>query len=174
MQTTPAPLDSLLLTIVLAILAVGLPILIILAVRFFWDRSLILGRSKELEKLVWQLHRIASALEHQMNLFYPSVQPGTEDATDLAYLQRPSSPSPVAPTRAAPPQTSAPVPANAAPAAANATPTPAASALPPPPAQPLQSAPSEQAAESSGFPPLKPRDPNQPAPHGGVNSMFGL
>src|SRR6201987_2148092 len=80
------PLDSLLLNIVLATLAVGLPILVALSIRFLWDRNLNLGRSKELEKLIWQLHRIASAIEHQMNLSFPAVQPGTEAARQIAYF----------------------------------------------------------------------------------------
>jgi len=82
------PLDSLLFHIVLATLAIGLPILVVLSIRFLWDRNLKLGRSKELEKLIWQLHRIASAMEHQMNLSFPAVQPGTEEPRDLAYLQQ--------------------------------------------------------------------------------------
>jgi hypothetical protein len=82
------PLESLLFNIVLATLAIGLPILMVLSIRFLWERSLNLGRSKELEKLIWQLHRIASAMEHQMNLSFPAVQPGTEEARDLAYLQQ--------------------------------------------------------------------------------------
>jgi hypothetical protein len=81
-------LDPLLTTIVLATLAVGLPILVVLSIRFLWDRNLNLGRSKELEKLIWQLHRIASALEHKMNLSFPAVQPGTEEPRDLAFLQQ--------------------------------------------------------------------------------------
>src|SRR5271154_6708208 len=88
MTQSPTPFDPLLVTIVLATLALGLPVLIVLAIRFLWDRSLNLGRSKELEKLIWQLHRIASALEHQMNLSFPAVQPGTEEPRDLAYLQQ--------------------------------------------------------------------------------------
>src|ERR1700741_1439738 len=95
------PLDSLLLNIVLATLAVGLPILVVLSIRFLWDRNLNLGRSKELEKLIWQLHRIASAMEHQMNLSFPAVQPGTEDRRDAAYLQqRAAQPSAAAPRSA--------------------------------------------------------------------------
>jgi hypothetical protein len=82
------PLESLLFNIVLATLAIGLPILMVLSIRFLWERSLNLGRSKEFEKLIWQLHRIASAMEHQMNLSFPAVQPGTEEARDLAYLQQ--------------------------------------------------------------------------------------
>jgi hypothetical protein len=100
-------LDWLLLTIVLATLAIGLPILLVLSIRFLWDRRLNLGRSKELEKLIWQLHRIASAMEHQMNLTFPAVQPGTEEPRDLAYLQQlatqptASTPSPATPSAAA-------------------------------------------------------------------------
>src|SRR5277367_456390 len=81
------PLESLLFNIVLVTLAIGLPILVVLSIRFLWDRSLNLGRSKELEKLIWQLHRIASAMEHQMNLSFPAIQPGTEEPRDLAYLK---------------------------------------------------------------------------------------
>ena len=79
MTQSLTPLDSLLFNIVLATLAIGLPILVILAIRFLWDRKLRLGRSKDLQKLLWQLHRIASAMEHQMNLSFPAVQPGTEE-----------------------------------------------------------------------------------------------
>jgi hypothetical protein len=82
------PIESLLLDIVLGTLAIGLPIVMVLAIRFLWDRSLNLGRSKELEKLIWQLHRIASAMESQKNLSFPAVQPGTEEARDLAYLKQ--------------------------------------------------------------------------------------
>ena len=88
MSQSFTPLESLLFNIVLATLAIGLPILMVLSIRFLWERSLNLGRSKELEKLIWQLHRIASAMEHQMNLSFPAVQPGTEEARDLAYLQQ--------------------------------------------------------------------------------------
>src|SRR5271157_2323140 len=92
-----------LFTIVLATLAVGLPILLVLSIRFLWDRKLNLGRSKELEKLIWQLHRIASAMEHQMNLSFPAVQPGTEEPRDLAYLQQLGAQQPAAmPSVAAP------------------------------------------------------------------------
>jgi hypothetical protein len=89
------PVDSLLATIVLGTLAIGLPVLMVLTIRFLWDRNLNLGRSKELEKLIWQLHRIASAMEHQMNLSFPPVQPGAEDPRDVAYLQQ-ISPPPIA------------------------------------------------------------------------------
>ena len=149
---TLPPFDSLLVTIVLVALAIGLPILTVLAIRFLWDRQLYLGRSKELEKLIWQLHRVASAMEHQMNLSFPAVQPGTEEASDLVYLQ---------PTAAAPhAKAAAATPAVAAPAASQPVGQPAASA--------------EQPAEPAGLPPLVARDPSVEVPRAGVNSMFGL
>ena len=158
MKQTLSPLDSLFFEIILATLAIGLPIVIVLAVRFLWDRHLNLGRSKELDKLVWQLHRIASAMEHQMNLSFPPVQPGTEEARDLAYLQHPApqavpQPNPVAPRAAAP------APAKAQPVQP-AAPSPAVT-------QPV-------AAEPDSLPPLERRDPAVEAPRAGVNSMFGL
>jgi len=152
------PFDSLLITIVLVTLAIGLPILLVLAIRFLWDRNLYLGRSKELEKLIWQLHRIASAMEHQMNLSFPAVQPGTEEPSDLAYHQQPA------------PQAKA-----AAQAAAQSVATPSAAA--PTAKEPAEQQPatSEQVAQQSPFPPLVTRDPSaEPPRHAGVNSMFGF
>src|SRR5579862_9555102 len=61
MNASLTPLDSILLTIVLATLAVGLPVVLVMSIRLLWDRNVNLGRSKELDKLIWQLHRIASA-----------------------------------------------------------------------------------------------------------------
>ena len=148
--------DSLLMTIVLASLAIGLPILTVLAVRFLWDRHLFLGRSKELEKLIWQLHRIASAMEHQMNLSFPAVQPGTEEPSDLVYLGQPAAHTQVkaaAASRSAAPPFATPV------AAAPAAQQPAAAVQP---------------ADESALPPLVPRDPSVEVPRAGVNSMFGL
>jgi hypothetical protein len=151
------PLDSLLFTVVLVTLAVGLPILVVLSIRFLWDRNLNLGRSKELEKLIWQLHRIASAMEHQMNLSFPAVQPGTEEPRDLAYLR------PVA----APP--TAATPAVATPTAVAAAPTPATD-------QPAvqQHVTPPQPAQQASLPALEPRAPSAEASRAGVNSMFGL
>lgn len=140
-----AHLDSLLLTAVLAILAVGLPVFFVLAIRFFWERKLSVGRSKDLEKLIWQLHRIASALEHQMNLAFPAVQPGTEEPRDLAYLQQP----------AAPPNS----------AARTAATTPSA-------AQPHASP--QATSEANSLPPLATPQPGTDPGRHGVNSMFGL
>jgi len=79
--------DSVLVTIILGTLALGLAAVMVLLIRFLWDRNLNLGRSKDLDKLIWQLHRIASAMEHQNNLSFPPVQPGTEEPRDLAYLR---------------------------------------------------------------------------------------
>ena len=157
MNQSFAPLDSLLFTVVLATLAVGLPILVVLSTRFLWDRKLNLGRSKELEKLIWQLHRIASAMEHQMNLSFPAVQPGTEEPRDLAYLQNPSQPTAAAPRVAA--------------ASAAAVPAPMPAAQQASAQQPV--APAPHAAEES-LPALERRDPSVQAPRAGVNSMFGL
>jgi hypothetical protein len=150
-----SPIDSLLLTIVLATLALGLPILVVLSIRFFWDRRLNLGRSKELAKLIWQLHRIASAMEHQMNLSFPAVQPGTEEPRDLAYLQQ----------RAVQPPTAISSVATASAVAATHTTnqsTVQPSVTPPP------------AAEPASLPALERREPSAEAPRAGVNSMFGL
>ena len=145
-------LDSLLVTFVLATLALGLPILLVLSIRFLWDRKLNLGRSRELEKLIWQFHRIASALEHQMNLSFPPVQPGTEEPSDLAYLKQSAS------------QTHTAIQSVATSSAVEpATPEPAAQH----PVTP------EQVAQTP-FPPLVPREPSAEAPRAGVNSMFGL
>jgi len=117
MTQSLTPLDPLLVTIVLATLAIGLPILVVLSIRFLWDRNLNLGRSKELEKLIWQLHRIASALEHQMNLSFPAVQPGTEEPRDLAYLQQLAAQPTAATPSVATPSAAATPPATEQPAA---------------------------------------------------------
>ncbi len=150
-QSLASP-DPLLVTIVLATLAIGLPILFVLAIRFLWDRNLNLGRSKELEKLIWQLHRIASAMEHQMSLSFPAVPPGTEEARDIAFLQQ------------IPPQPKAAT-------AAVATPSPAASATNPA-VQPSATAPA--APPQPAAPQLVLRDPSTEVPRAGVNSMFDL
>jgi len=176
-----APLDSLLFTIVLATLAIGLPILVVLSTRFLWDRKLNLGRSKELEKLIWQLHRIASAMENQMNLSFPAVQPGTEEPHDLAYLQNPAQPTAAVPRAAA---SAAAVPArmpvaNQVAAQQSAASQPAvqrASAQQPAAQQPAAQQPVTPAppAEEESLPALERRDPSVQVPRAGVNSMFGL
>jgi hypothetical protein len=158
-------LDWLLFTIVLATLAIGLPILLVLSIRFLWDRRLNLGRSKELEKLIWQLHRIASAMEHQMNLSFPAVQPGTEEPRDLAYLQNHAQPTAAAASAAA-----APMPATIQ-AAAQQPAVQQAAAQQPAVQPPVAPAP---AADEESLPALERRDPSVVAPRAGVNSMFGL
>jgi hypothetical protein len=155
MTQSLSPFDSLLLTIVLATLAIGLPILMVLSVRFLWDRKLNLGRSKELEKLIWQLHRIASAMEHQMNLSFPAVQPGTEEARDLAYLHQLSAQPTAAPPSVATHSAAAPTPSTDQPALQ----------------QPV-TAPS--VAQQASLPALERREPSTEAPRAGVNSMFGM
>ena len=153
------PLDSLLVTIVLATLAIGLPILMVLSIRFLWDRNLNLGRSKELEKLIWQLHRIASALEYQMNLSFPPVRPGTEEPREIAYLQQVGT-QPSAATQSVPTSS---VAAGTRPAFQPAAPQPAGQTVTSPPA-----------AEPDSLPALQRRDPSVEAPRAGVNSMFDL
>jgi hypothetical protein len=153
MTQSLTPLGPLLVTIVLATLAIGLPILVVLSIRFLWDRNLNLGRSKELEKLIWQLHRIASALEHQMNLSFPAVQPGTEGPRDLAYLQQLG-----AQPTAATPSVAIPIAAAAMPATHQ-----------PGVQQPVT------VAQQGSVPSPVPREPSAEAPrHAGVNSMFGF
>ena len=159
MTPSLSSLDSLLITIVLATLALGLPILLVLSIRFFWDRSLNLGRSKELEKLIWQLHRIASAMEHQLNLAFPAVQPGTEEPRDLAYLQQfPAQPTPATPS----------VPTRVAAAGASSPAAAQAAGQQPPANQPTTPPP------DAPLPPLERREPSAEAPRAGVNSMFGI
>lgn len=151
MTQSLGPLESLLVTIVLATLAVGLPILVVLSIRFLWERRLNLGRSKELEKLIWQLHRIASALEHQMNLSFPPVQPGTEEPRDRVFLKQPT------------------VQAAAASAAVPVTPQAGAQ-------EPVTPQPAPQPATHHATPP-GPGEGQTSAErprHAGVNSMFGF
>lgn len=160
-------LESLFISIVLGTLAIALPIVFVLLIRFLWDRNVNLGRSKELEKLIWQLHRIASAMEHQMNLSFPAVQPGTEDARDIAYLQRHVAPSGAAAASVVAPATAAvPVTPAARPAALQQL-APQQAAI----QQPAAPAP---ATEDAPLPTLERRDPNAEVPRAGVNSMFGL
>jgi hypothetical protein len=161
-MTQLPPIDSLLATMVLATLAIGLPIVMVLAIWFLLERRVNLGRSKELEKLIWQLHRIASALEHQMNLTFPAVQPGTEERGDRVYRQ----PVIQAQMAAAPVSSQA-----AAPAAAQAA-SPAA-----PQAGGHEAATSQPGAPQVTAPAPAPgqRRPSSPdAPHARVNSMFGF
>ena len=154
---SPAVADPLLVTIILGTLAVGLPILMVLAIRFLWDRNVKLGRSKDLEKLVWQLHRIASALEHQMNLSFPAVQPGTEDPHDLAFLQQIAAEPKATAQSAVISSAAAPAPSTVQPEASQSQPA----QEPPKAAPPLLT-------------PMPKEVPVETAQRGGVNSMFGL
>jgi cytoskeletal protein RodZ len=145
-----APLGSvgpLLVALVLISLGIGLPILIVLAIRLLWDRQLSLGRSRELDKLVWQLHRVASALEAAQQAANQTQQatavPIQQPAVAQVATQRPAA-APAAQTVASP---SAVV---QAPVAVNLTsPAPAAPA------------------------PGAPAGTEQPT-KAGVNSMFGF
>jgi hypothetical protein len=60
-----APLFLIAMTVTMVLLTFGAPVIIVLAIRFLWYRHVYVGRSAELEKLIWQLHRIASAMEAQ-------------------------------------------------------------------------------------------------------------
>ena len=150
-------LDPLLTTIVLATLAIGAPILVVLLIRFLWDRNLNLGRSKELEKLIWQLHRIASALEHKMDLSFPAVQPGTEEPRDLAFLR---------PLVAQPPAAQQPDVSRAV-TAPNAAATVQQLSV-------QQPATPQPAAQQPTVPSPGPQQPSPEFQRHGVNSMFGL
>ncbi len=102
-----APLGSLgplLVALILVSLGVGLPIIIVLAIRLLWDRQLSLGRSRELDKLVWQLHRVASALEQEKALSLSAEQPGTERSAASAAAQHPVAAKPATETPAQPTQ----------------------------------------------------------------------
>jgi hypothetical protein len=144
-----------LIALIVVSLAVGLPVVFVLAIRFLWDPQLHLGRSRELDKLVWQLHRIASALEQQRGLSLPAEQPATERPEAKAVAQRPV--AAVRPIAQAPAVQNSAAQAPAAQAAAPQQPTPAqAPANPAPAAQPAANTAVEE------------------HPRAGVNSMFGF
>ena len=157
MTQSLTPLEALFFNIVLATLAIGLPILVVLSIRFLWDRNVNIGPSKEIEKLIWQLHRIASAMERQMNLSFPAVQPGTEEPRDLAYLQHLAARPTVATSSVATPTAAA-----TAPTPATDQSTVQQPAAPPP------------SAQQKSLPALERRDPSTEVPRAGVNSMFDL
>ena len=52
------PAGPLLYALILISLGIGLPIIVVLAIRFLWYRHMYIGRSRELDKLIWQPHRI--------------------------------------------------------------------------------------------------------------------
>ena len=92
------PVGPLLYALILFSLGIGLPVIVVLAIRFLYYRHVYLGRSRELDKLVWQLHRIATALEHEKGLSFPSEQPGTERSDAKVVAQRPAAETPAAPS----------------------------------------------------------------------------
>jgi hypothetical protein len=77
---TLAPLMFLAMTVTMVLLVFGAPVLMFLAIRALWYRHVYIGRSAELEKLVWQLHRIASALETPAATLPKDAQPPAEHA----------------------------------------------------------------------------------------------
>jgi len=98
------PVGPLLYALILFSLGIGLPIIVVLAIRFLYYRHVYLGRSREFDKLVWQLHRIATALEHEKGLSFPAEQPGTEQGDAKVAAQRPAAatPAPQSPSSRAP------------------------------------------------------------------------
>jgi hypothetical protein len=107
------PVGPLLYGLILFSLGIGLPIIIVLAIRFLYYRHMYLGRSRELDKLIWQLHRIATALEHEKGLSFPAEQPGAERGDAKVVAQHPAaqSPSSRAPGTQAPGTPTTPEPA---------------------------------------------------------------
>ena len=143
-----APLAPLLYTLILVSLGIGLPIIVVLTIRFLWSGHLSLGRSRELDKLVWQLHRIASTLEQQNVQAFPVDQTAAQrsGAPVAAQSVAPVTPAPLAQTPAA------------------QTPTPSATAAQAP-----------TTASPATRPPAVPTAPGPDEhPRAGVNSMFGL
>jgi len=151
------PFESLLFNIVLATLAIGLPVLVVLSIRFLWDRNLNLGRSKELEKLIWQLHRIAKR-NGASNEFVISRRSAGHGRASRSRL----SPAACCPTSRRYLERCTPSAAAAAPTPATDQPTVQQPVTPPPTAQ------------QASLPALERRAPSAEAPRGGVNSMFGL
>jgi hypothetical protein len=97
------PVGPLLYALILFSLGIGLPIIIVLAIRFLYYRHMYLGRSRELDKLIWQLHRIATTLEHEKGLSFPAEQPGAERGdAKVAATPAAQSPSSRAPGTQAP------------------------------------------------------------------------
>lgn len=80
LTNTLGALGSLALAVAAMMIILGAPVIVALAIRFLWYRHVYIGRSAELEKLVWQLHRIASALEAQNATTAPVEQPQSEAA----------------------------------------------------------------------------------------------
>ena len=98
------PVGPLLYALILFSLGIGLPIIVVLAIRFLYYRHVYLGRSREFDKLVWQLHRIATALEHEKGLSFPAEQPGADrgDAKVVARHAAAATPAVQSPNSRAP------------------------------------------------------------------------
>jgi hypothetical protein len=90
------PVGPFLYTLILLSLGIGLPIIIVLAIRFLYYRHVYLGRSRELDKLIWQLHRIATSLEHEKGLSFPAEQPGGERGDAKVVAERSAVATPTA------------------------------------------------------------------------------
>jgi|SRR5579864_431933 len=77
-DTLSGGVTSVIGTLLLMALLVAGPLLYVLAIRFLWYRHVYIGKSKELEKLIWQLHRVASALEAQQTPAQQTPAPPAE------------------------------------------------------------------------------------------------
>jgi len=85
-----APLIFIAMFVTPVILLLGVPLLMFVAIRFLWYRHIYIGRSAELEKLVWQLHPIASALETRAVIPPTDVQPTPESrSVSMSMFGRP-------------------------------------------------------------------------------------
>lgn len=69
---------SLALAVAGLLLILGAPVIVALLIRALWYRHVYVGRSAELEKLIWQLHRIATALEQAQSTPAAVEQPHKE------------------------------------------------------------------------------------------------
>jgi hypothetical protein len=116
MDPTLNSLVALFTAVLFITLGISVPIIAVLTIRFLWDRQMSVGRSRELDKLVWQLHRIASALEAEKGLSLPAAQPNAEQAATRVQVQRPVAAIPASQTPSTP-AASAPAPAAQGPAA---------------------------------------------------------
>jgi hypothetical protein len=75
---TIGALGSLALAVAALLLIFGAPLIVVLAIRFLWYRHVYVGKSKELETLIFQLHRIASALEQRQASEVPADKPASQ------------------------------------------------------------------------------------------------
>lgn len=80
------PVGALIFLAVVWLFILGTPVLFVLTIRFLWYRHVYVGRSAELEKLIWQLHRIASALEAEHKPQQVPIQPQPDAANGKVSL----------------------------------------------------------------------------------------